>query len=342
MIVTSSILVEKGANSMFQHIVVPLDGSSCAEQAIPTAARLARASKATLLLLRVIVQPSESEWDSVNKMFSHPENALAQDIAAARHYLEHMTGSGYLNDVKVVTDVQVGMPAETILAFAHARRADLIVICSHGATGLRRWVMGSVAQKIARHSPVPALVLRQHGTFPFDPPDPSQETTARAVRVLVALDSSPLAEIALRPAAQLCAALAAPAHGILHLALVLHAIKGRGEQHGAAARSNAQSMGAARAYLSDVERRLYMGEFSTLNLSMSSSVTHNDDVAGTLINMAEQGKCMGNIDGFTGCDAIAMATHGRSGLQRWVLGSVTERILGSTSLPLLVVRPTAR
>jgi nucleotide-binding universal stress UspA family protein len=64
-----------------------------------------------------------------------------------------------------------------------------------------------------------------------------------------------------------------------------------------------------------------------------------EDVADTLLKIAESGKYVEDIEGFDGCDIIALATHGRSGLTRLMMGSVTERILGATMLPLLIVRP---
>ncbi len=63
------------------------------------------------------------------------------------------------------------------------------------------------------------------------------------------------------------------------------------------------------------------------------------DIAGTLIHVAEHGKFVKDSPGFAGCDVIAMATHGYGGFQRWTLGSITERVLHATRLPLLIVRP---
>lgn len=80
------------------------------------------------------------------------------------------------------------------------------------------------------------------------------------------------------------------------------------------------------------------GEAARLDLTVTSSVVVHLDVADTLIRMAEHGEFVEDIAGFEGCDVIAMTTHGRSGPQRWVMGSITERVLGATRLPLLIVR----
>jgi nucleotide-binding universal stress UspA family protein len=161
------------------------------------------------------------------------------------------------------------------------------------------------------------------------------------VRVLVALDGSAFAEKVLVPAAQLCAALAAPAQGELHLAMVLRPRPGLhdGKEETIAA-IYASAMSDARTYLNDMERRLREPDLASLKLHVTSSIIVKDDVADTLIKAAEHGKYIKDtIEGFDGCDVIALATHGRSGLRRLVLGSVTEHILGTTKLPQLIVRP---
>jgi nucleotide-binding universal stress UspA family protein len=99
-------------------------------------------------------------------------------------------------------------------------------------------------------------------------------------------------------------------------------------------------MSDARTYLNDMERRLREPDLAAFNLRVMSSIIVKDDVADTLIKAAEHGKYIeDDFEGFDGCDIIALATHGRSGLSRLVLGSVTEHILGATKLPLLIVRP---
>jgi hypothetical protein len=89
-----------------------------------------------------------------------------------------------------------------------------------------------------------------------------------------------------------------------------------------------------------MERRLREPDLAPLNLTVMSSVIDRDDVASTLSKAAESGKYIKDeMEGFDGCDIIALATHGRSGLSRLVLGSVTEYLLETTKLPLLIVRP---
>jgi len=164
----------------------------------------------------------------------------------------------------------------------------------------------------------------------------------RPVRVLVPLDGSSFAEAALAPAAHLSSALSAPARGALHVARVLRLppMDENGQNY-RLAEIEKLGMWEAQAYLRTVERTLREGDLARLNLSITSSLSIDPDVAGTLIGIAEIGEDMHKVEEYPPCDLIAMATHGRGGLERWMLGSVTERVLGSTKLPLLIVRPTA-
>ncbi len=150
-----------------------------------------------------------------------------------------------------------------------------------------------------------------------------------ALRVLVALDGSALTEAALLPAALLSSALSAPAHGELSLTLVLTG--GEGEQ----VKGMKQD---ALAYLEGVRQRLG-GDCAALHVQVTSSVAFGMDVADTLIRLAENGDDRGKGQGCSTCDVIAMTTHGRDGADLWMMGSVTERVLEATKLPLLIIRP---
>lgn len=319
---------------MFHHILVPLDGSSRAELALPVAARLAHSSGGTLTVLRVVTSLLDMDIRPVQlaKYIELPQEA---DVARANEYLAQVTSSGDLKGIGIRTEALTGTPAQTILLFAQLQHVDLIVMCSHGFTGSKRWWLGSVAQHVARHSSAPVLVLHEGGPIPIARP----EDAPRPLRVLVTLDGSPLAEAALLPAAQLCASLAAPARGVLHLTRVLRLLPIREEEDGGSiAKMNEQAISDARAYLHAVAQRLQEGEAARLDLTVTSSVVVHSDVADTIIRVAEHGEFVEDIAGFDGCDVIAMATHGRSGPQRWVIGSITERVLGATRLPLLIVR----
>ena len=324
---------------MFQRILVPLDGLEGAERAIPIAARIARTSGASIVFIRVVAPPAPvgTFGGGIHGTVAmEPEiDASEKDLADAASYLEAIT-TAFANELaglKTEIDVATGPTSPTIFSAARDEYVDLIVMCSHGETGLKRWIFGSVAQEAVRHSPVPVLVLNEHGRVPFAP------EANHLLRVLVALDGSELAETALEPAAQLIAALAPPAQSELHLLRVVDLPSAYGKMKSQAHISDSMQEEArheAEHYVKAVTGRLCEGPFAAFKLNITSSISVSPDVAGTIIKQAEQAR---DTETSTGFDVIALATHGRGGLQRLVMGSVTEHILGATRLPLLIVRP---
>jgi len=320
---------------MFQHILVPLDGSLRAEQALPVAAHIARFNGGSLLLVQVVslVTDYSGGWAPA-AMESQEE--IDEEIASATTYLKSLAASPGLAGIEIRTKVVFGLPVQQLLAAVAAPEIDLIVLCSHGRTGFTRWVLGSAAHALVHQCTVPILVLRQGETPSVLAPGGS----AGPIHTLVPLDGSLLAEAALRPAAHLTATLAAPGEGVLLLSQVVK-ISPTTTEEGSVNELNEELLQGARAYLSQAEERL-SHEGKDLRLSLTSSVEAAPDVASALLRLAEHGTV-----GKTGedgtennpCDLIAISTHGRTGLHRWVMGSVTDRLLNTTKLPVLIVRP---
>lgn len=146
-----------------------------------------------------------------------PLAGIDEILDEASNYLKGMATVSSLTSVHTETEVILGQAAATILTAVNTHHSDLIVLCSHGYAGLTRWFMGSVAEKAAHHSPVPVLVLREEGPLSSSPhPD-----AGNPWRVLVPLNGSLRAQATITPAAQLSAALSAPARGALHLMRVV-------------------------------------------------------------------------------------------------------------------------
>jgi nucleotide-binding universal stress UspA family protein len=332
---------EGAQRKMFKRILVPLDGSPRAEEALPVAARIARAGGGSIILVRVVSTVAEY-MPSVPAKPALFQTVSDTDRVQAESYLSAIASSDRFLHIPVETQVLFGLIAPTILSVAAYQRADLIVICSHGLSGATRWVMGSVAEKVARYGNVPVFVLRESGVFPPE----YDADNARAVRVLVPLDGSEYARAALKPAAYLAAALASPAHGTLHLVQVAPPVTNAQKPLHlrtavAAGRQMQEHVEELQQYLDETANALRKGSFgqdiANLNLDVTSSVVVDDDEANAIIRTAEHGEeGQGRGDH---SDAIAMATHGRSGLQRWATGSNTGRVLEATRLPMLVVRP---
>jgi nucleotide-binding universal stress UspA family protein len=320
---------------MFQRILVPLDGSARAEQALPVAARLVHASSGTIVLLRVVNFPNQFvSYVALEPMAM--QAVIDTQLEEAKNYLENLARSNDLINVHAETEVMVGQPAIHILSVVDTRNIDLVVMCSHGYTGMTRWVLGSVAEKVAHHSPVPVLLLREEKPLLAG----LHRNGGSTLRALIPLDGSVLALTAIAPAAQLVAAVSAPGGGALHLTQVV-VMPGRGEiSHTEREAILQQAKQHLSATVEEMRAGLIAAPGIDHRLSVTWSVTIGDDIATGIARMAENGEDVEGAGVFEGCDIIAMATHGYSGLQRWAVGSITERVLHATRLPLLIVRPT--
>jgi nucleotide-binding universal stress UspA family protein len=255
-------------------------------------------------------------------------DSLEARRADVEGYLDIIARSGKMGGVITDTVAVTGPAASTILSVADEQSADLIIMCSHGYSGLKRWALGSVAQHVTRHAHVPVLVLRASG-----PAAAKVRLESRsACRVLVALDGSELAEAALVPAAELARALAPAGTGLLHLVLVANPYDAAEHEL-----TREEAVTEATTYLSRVADRLRTDANGALTVTYAVAVDY--DVAATLTRVAGNGNGAAAPEAGEGYDVIAMATHGRTGVALWAMGSVTERVLQSTQRPMLIVRP---
>jgi len=294
---------------MAKRILVPLDGSELAEQALPHARYLADAFQAGLILLRV-VETTPYTGNHAHVMAAHFE---VQQMAQA--YLEQMAAQLREHGYRVDRQILSGTAAETILACAEDQGADLIVMSTHGRSGIGRWVFGSVADKVLRGAGIPVLLIRASAKA-------APSNAMGYDRILVPLDGSPLAEQALPHAEEMARATGAeivilrvptippfltwgPDPGMVMPALLNEAYE------------------EADAYLANVARRLHARGFVVHKAPMDPG-----PVADAIIDYAREA----NID------LIVMSTHGRSGIGRWVYGSVADRVLRGADVPVLLIR----
>ncbi len=311
---------------MFKHMLVPLDGSARAEQAIPIAARLARAVDGTVILLEVAVVPIDFQAEEKWPAEIYSQKVMDAGLKQAYVYLNSLTAMPELAGVKTRVEVIVGDIAPSILNAIEPLGADLIVMCSHGYTGFKRWELGSIAHKIVPHSLVPVLLLRDGGPTLAD----------QSIHALVPLDGSPLSEAALKPAIEFIAAAAPAGQQFLHVMRVVDipVSSGRFRADAHVDREVVEdAKREAHKYLAAIAAQLTEGDYASYDLVVTTSVAVNADVADALVEKTTQA-----VEPF---DLIAMATHGRGGLQRWMMGSVTERVLHHTKLPLLIVHAAA-
>lgn len=311
---------------MYKRILVPLDGSDRAEHAIPVAARIARAFGGSIILLGVATTPVEY-GPYLAPPATYAREAIDAALTEATSYLQGVAQSDVLAGITTEVKALFGAAAPTILSAVQMFHSSIIVMCSHGYTGFKRWVLGSVADKVTRYAPIPVLVLREGGPVPEAAPQ-------QLMRALVSVDGSPFSETVLEPAAYLVWALAqaAPQQGALHLLRVVDLPAADGKFKSDAhidASLKEQAKHEDEAYLAALANRLVEGDLAGLDLSITYSVETDPDIAEAIVQKAEQGNF----------DFIAMATHGRGGVKHWALGSITERVLHATKMPLLIMRP---
>jgi nucleotide-binding universal stress UspA family protein len=141
---------------MYRRILIPLDGSTLAEQALPHAIAQAERFQAELVLLRVLVPLPRSHGP--------PERAVKQAEystgSMAMEYLEHMAEAARERGVQVQVVTAEGSPHLEILNYAETNQVHLIVMSSRGQSGISRWLMGGVADRVVRGSAVPVLLVR--------------------------------------------------------------------------------------------------------------------------------------------------------------------------------------
>jgi nucleotide-binding universal stress UspA family protein len=143
---------------MFKRILVPLDGSQFAEAALPYAQMLAECAGGEIELLRVTVHPSTYGYAT-------DPTALASLYESDREHCENYLKRA-MDDLRaktpaaITTAVLEGIVADSILDYADETHADLIVMSTHGRSGMERWLLGSVAEKVVRGAKVPVMMIR--------------------------------------------------------------------------------------------------------------------------------------------------------------------------------------
>lgn len=298
---------------MFTKILVPLDGSELSERALQPALALANKPGAQLTVLRVPLSPTG--WDrGIEGIDPFVEAWAEQRYAAERdqahEYLAKIKSLYSKPELIVETLAPEGDVARAIMEVAAG--CDLIVMSTHGYSGLARWMMGSVTEKVMSSATCPVMVIRS--SHPIR-------------RVLIPLDGSPLSETALGPGLEAALRLNAEVK-LMRVVSELTSFE----------RAQLASLGDS-DLISRLQNDLIAEGKNYLDglvvpprdsgLRVEKEIAVSTTPAQKLLDCAEH----------SGVDLIVMATHGRSGLSRWVYGSVTERVLRHAQSSMLVIRP---
>ncbi len=284
-------------------IMLTLDGSTFAEQAIPHA--LGRLKAGDELLLLHIVEPAPS--------LRTPEAIFVDvDVTDCQEYLKRIASRLANRNVKVRTELRVGSAREEILASAARESAALIVVASHGRRGLTRWLLGSVAESVARKAPCPVWMVRCRSQPEFTLHQPWEEAPPAVARVLVPLDT---AEHSSEAVDYVRANLDRAAVTLQLLSATNIAWMGQTDVCG-------ETLGVVRALLEEKAEDLRRDGWR-VEVSMDPGAP-----AEAILDTADE----------WGADLIVMASHTRTGPQRWFLGSVTENVVRHAKCPVAVIR----
>lgn len=301
----------------FRSIVVPLDGSLFAEQALPWARAIGRAARSKVRLVRV-----------------HESAALPISVEAARYFNSmdqavRRSERTYLREVvrrfrqsggpPISSALLAGPVTDTLTHYVHDSRADLVVMTTHGRGPLQRLWLGSVADHLIRHLQVPALLIR-----PQDRPLTAKRPPA-IKRMMVPLDGSSLAEAALAPASAVARLLEIEVVLLEVVAPLLVNIPPMGPRSlGFYEQAMKLVQSEAEEYLQAIAKRL-----NQEGLAASSRVVLGPEAAGTILSVARHGRV----------GLVAIATRGQGGILRLALGSVADKVVRGAGIPVLVIGP---
>jgi nucleotide-binding universal stress UspA family protein len=297
--------------TMYTRMLIPLDGSKAAEAVLPYARFLAGRLQLPVELLEVI------DVADIGRRIP-PEKVQLLNLNDVLENIKRVASTFAQGNVNCA--VEVGTAAESIIEKAAADKETLINMATHGRSGIQRWLLGSVAEKVLRGATNPLLLVRAAE---------GAKTEAEAVlrSVIVPLDGSELAERVLPTVAELAKELQLEILLFRAYNIPTSALAAAPEAYYVVTDEEIMSAmrDEARAYL---ERKAQaMKEFGVEKVSYRAEYGFAAD---EIISLGRK----------TPNNLIAMCTHGRSGVNRWVLGSVTETVVRHSGDPVLVIRAT--
>ena len=301
---------------MYSKVLVPLDGSGTAEKVLPLARCLARGLQIPIELLAVVDIAEMARHISADQASS--VRSLVDDTArAADHYLQRVAKNFPTGNLEC--KVRSGNAPEVIIESARAEKDGLIAMATHGRSGLDRWLLGSVAEKVLRAASNPTLVVRTK-----EENNPAWEM-GTLKRIIVPLDGSELSERILPHVEALAKQLDLE---VLLLSVYGGPFTAKGSGDGFFRPSQVEAIVAE--LRSEVVGYLAIKteDLKWKGLEKASFAARQGLAADEIIAAARE----------TEGALIAMCTHGRSGVKRWMLGSVTETVVRHSGAPVLVVR----
>jgi len=296
---------------MFERIMLPLDGSELAEIAIPYAKELAGSLGSEIVLYHVYGHEHKHQEHMHQTYLDRLVDSIKQNVNK---------GEAQDREIKVTTEVEAGEPAENICNIVAKKKVDLIIMTAVSVSGHKIGKMlGSVTDHLCRTVPIPVLIIR--------PQDMTRIESKKQLinRLFLPQDGSEPGELALPVGKELAARLKVPIT-LFQMANMLRIYDyGVGMGYGGFVdygKFDDSEKIRVNEEILELENKL-----KQTGLDVTHSVTSGVDAASEIMKASKE----------SGADLIVMSTHGRSGIDRWALGSVTERVLRYGEMPLLLV-----
>ena len=304
--------IPRKESSLFERVLVPLDGSPFAEFALAPGLGVARRAGSRLELVTVAEPPVPGSG-------GREEDAVEE---GARRYLEERKDAlpeGWGEERTELTILR-GPVSERLEERARETGADLVVMASHGRGGLSRLWLGSATDELIRHAPCPVLVVR-----PEEGEEPAPERDFRPERILVPVDRTEVSTSVLEVAVEAGRLFGARFR-------LMHAVSYPAEKiHPYLTQASRMDDRWLRETLDEAERRLeeVAGRIRSRGVDADVEVRRADNPAVGILDAARE----------WGADLVAMGTHGRGGIPRTILGSVADKVVRAADGPVLLQRP---
>jgi nucleotide-binding universal stress UspA family protein len=293
---------------LFEKILLPLDGSELAESAIPYTRDLAAHLGAEVFLLHVC-PPEHQVYLHMHQIYL---NTLVEGLreSVKQAHTDH--------PLNIQAEAITGDPAKIILDYVKLKNINLVVMTSFGASGLRSWAMGSVADKIVRGVGIPCLLIRMKKEF-------QPEKRGEIRKILVPLDSSDASKVSIPYAVELAKKLKA---SITLFAMAQTVYAQHMDSVGAGIGVNWDSIDANTEKYTDQDLHRTEEEISAAGIEVNHVSYLGIDAGYEILEMEKRIQA----------DLVVMATRGRSPIARWAFGSVAEKVLREGERPIMLIR----
>ncbi len=287
---------------MFKRVLVPLDGSALSERVLPIAKRLARSFDSRIDLVYVNPTPSDDIPDEIASQAGEEGDAYLKGVADAL--------IADIGEERIGYFVRSGYPASMIIEEGESKEESLILMSTHGYSGVQRLLLGSVASKVVQAAKIPVLLVPAEAKNP-------KGNLVEFERAIVPLDGSKLAECVLPYAINLCKT--------LDMELIL-------------VRSYHPNFPGTSIRMHDVSQIVHDSAENYLKAKLEELEGEGLEKVSYKVLRGLPAEQLTDFAIETPNSLTTMCTHGRHGIGRWVLGSVTGAVIQCSEEPVLVIR----